>query len=88
MKAGMQRFQGEAAYLIAKGSTKLGTINATGADILQLPVTDPLLAVYFPAANELITIPSGHLITLANAERLRLMADESKNGKTGPYPDA
>lgn len=101
MKA-MQHFSGEAAHLIARGGTTLGCLlggtsganrsmagpyEGAFAEVIRLPVDHPLLAVYFPAANELITLPIRSLVDLANAERLRLMAEDAKNGKSGPYPD-
>lgn len=104
MKPTMQRFQGEAALLIARGGKSLALVKPAAqiteswdgvkfyrhdrhplAEIVQLSVNDPLLAVYFPGANELITLPAQVLIDFANAERLRRAAEDETPTPLGEF---
>jgi hypothetical protein len=67
------------------GKTYVRVEETAGAELVALDGQQPLFAVFFPGTSELITLETQHIVDLANAERLRLMADEARraNGTSG-----
>lgn len=72
-------------HAVKPAGTFVRGFEVVGAELLQLDGPGPLFAVFFPATSELITLETQHIVDMANAERLRLMAEEvaRANGPNG-----
>lgn len=82
MSGPIRRFQGEAGFLLARCGTRLGLAGMTEparAELLQMPLKEAPLAVYFAAANEIFLLSTQAVVDLANAERLRLTVRDLKS---------